>query len=887
MSSPHPPYSHPGPSSYYSSPPPPSQFQYGPGPGPAPYYQYQVPPMNGHAVPIHQPTSPTRINGAGRGRFQTHRGGPPNYQHMPPIPHHHTLHPPAPMHSPPISPVSPYTHAQKYPQHAHHVPYSPPYAPQQNGPFVPAWPGQSLSPLPKQLSMLPPVLPPQSAHSQPEEPSRPPLSTDPPNGSQFAFSPTSQPSPQLSTPALEESSPSPSTHSELSAPPRTGSTRSSYVIWSRRPGDPSRAPGLIISSRAYPPEDIVQKAQELQSPPASPKVLRTIRLPQQTVSVVDDAIVMPYSVEESSQHSGVPSSSATETTPAGSIAADTPVPGSPLSSTTSVSISGMSPVDESVKNSLATEAVGDTKAPVELPPAESPAPSPVKPSVTLPSSEATPAAVPASPVAAHSPAAAPSPATAPSSPVPPPAQSAPAPAPVKKSWASLLQSSDGAASSSKSRLPVSAVVGFSIPADSAAGAQASAASPHRQELSGLLNSTPAAAAVPQRLRPRGLVNTGNMCFANAVLQILVYCPPFHKLFSELRKYLSSPAGAQRVGAQATPLVDATMQFLKEFLPEPAEGSDSRGKGKEREEDFDELDSFIPTYVYDAMKEKKRFANMIGGHQEDAEEFLGFFLDTLEEELLSLANSLSSRAPTAPEREEPQKDEGWHEVGKKNKAVLTRMIKTTESPITRIFGGKFRSTLRAPRQRDSVIVEDWRSLRLDIQRDQVNSIHDALKHISDPQPVQITSPTQPGAVIEASQQALIEALPPVLVLHLKRFLYDTTIGDVVKVGKQVTFTPELDIAPDLLAPTRRTAHPVKYQLFAVLNHHGLSASGGHYTLDVLHPNRGLSERPRPGWIRIDDELVSDIRNEDVFGGSETSDRCAYLLFYRRVGGWGPR
>lgn len=35
-------------------------------------------------------------------------------------------------------------------------------------------------------------------------------------------------------------------------------------------------------------------------------------------------------------------------------------------------------------------------------------------------------------------------------------------------------------------------------------------------------------------------------------------------------------------------------------------------------------------------------------------------------------------------------------------------------MTRIFGGKFRSTLRVPGQRDSVVAEDWRSLKLDIQ-----------------------------------------------------------------------------------------------------------------------------------------------------------------------------
>ena len=71
---------------------------------------------------------------------------------------------------------------------------------------------------------------------------------------------------------------------------------------------------------------------------------------------------------------------------------------------------------------------------------------------------------------------------------------------------------------------------------------------------------------------------------------------------------------------------------------------------------------------------------------------------------------------------------------------------------------------------------------------------------------------------------------------------------------------------------------------MLYHHGTSAAGGHYTLDVLHPNRNAdaNAKPREGWIRIDDELVSDLRTEDVFG----KDRdCAYLLFYRRIGGSG--
>lgn len=102
-----------------------------------------------------------------------------------------------------------------------------------------------------------------------------------------------------------------------------------------------------------------------------------------------------------------------------------------------------------------------------------------------------------------------------------------------------------------------------------------------------------------------------MCFANAVLQVLVYCPPFYRLFTELGKYLTGPVvGSQSEGSKATPLVDAIILFLKEFSVKEAEKKDSKSKGKEREEDFDDLDSFIPTYVYDVMKEKKRFASMV-------------------------------------------------------------------------------------------------------------------------------------------------------------------------------------------------------------------------------------------------------------------------------------
>ena len=72
---------------------------------------------------------------------------------------------------------------------------------------------------------------------------------------------------------------------------------------------------------------------------------------------------------------------------------------------------------------------------------------------------------------------------------------------------------------------------------------------------------------------------------------------------------------------------------------------------------------------------------------------------------------------------------------------------------------------------------------------------------------------------------------------------------------------------------------------MLYHHGVSAGGRHYTLDVLHLNRdggawgSGNKTSGEAWLHIDDETVSAVRHEDVFRGHDddrADDRCAYLL-----------
>ena len=213
------------------------------------------------------------------------------------------------------------------------------------------------------------------------------------------------------------------------------------------------------------------------------------------------------------------------------------------------------------------------------------------------------------------------------------------------------------------------------------------------------------------------------------------------------------------------------------------------------------------------------------------------------------------------------DSGWLEVGPKQKAAVTRSSgsTTTESPINKIFGGKLRSELRVPGMKNSVTLEPYQPLQLDIGAAHVSNILDALKGLTRPETLHgdFNSPRGPGST--ATKQVTIETLPQVLILHLKRFQYDNA-GGTQKIWKKVGYPLDLEIPKEVFPQHKRgglLAHGglPKYRLTGVVYHHGKNASGGHYTVDV---------RRQDGreWIRIDDTVIRRIRSEDVAeGGSE--------------------
>ncbi|KAI0262852.1 hypothetical protein BGY98DRAFT_940353, partial [Russula aff. rugulosa BPL654] len=253
-----------------------------------------------------------------------------------------------------------------------------------------------------------------------------------------------------------------------------------------------------------------------------------------------------------------------------------------------------------------------------------------------------------------------------------------------------------------------------------------------------------------------------------------------------------------------------------------------------------------------MKEKRQLIPLLDGQQQDAEEFLCLYLDALDEELpTALPRHQSVSSALDIEKTEAS------QAGQADSEVVSQFDRVTHDAYIR---GKFRSPVRAPNQPDPVS-ENWRSLHLDIQPDSVLTVEDALMRVFQ------SKSTDDGAsgLRDASQQMFISAFPPILVLHLNRVRYDAAAGGLIKIGKSIQFGPDLEIPLDIMVPNNAqppSEPPPHYKLYGVLYHHGESAGNGHYTIDILHPN-GDGDTGED-WLHIDDEAVTRMGHEDVFG-----------------------
>ncbi|XP_055823145.1 ubiquitin carboxyl-terminal hydrolase 15 [Solanum dulcamara] len=270
------------------------------------------------------------------------------------------------------------------------------------------------------------------------------------------------------------------------------------------------------------------------------------------------------------------------------------------------------------------------------------------------------------------------------------------------------------------------------------------------------------------LLPRGLINCGNSCYANAVLQCLMCTKP---LTIYLLHRSHSRAYCRRDWCLVCELEQHVMMLRESGGP------------------------LSPNRI---LLHMRSINGQIGnGSQEDAHEFLRFLVASMQSICLEA-------------------------LGGEN-AVDPRLQQTTF--IQHTFGGRLRSKVKCLRcHHESACYENILDLSLEIFG-WVESLEDALTQFTSPEDLDGENMYRCGrcaCYVRAQKQLSIQEAPNILTIVLKRFQE----GSYGKINKCITFPDMLDMIPFM---TGTDDIPPLYMLYAVVVHlDTLNASfSGHY------------------------------------------------------------
>lgn len=329
----------------------------------------------------------------------------------------------------------------------------------------------------------------------------------------------------------------------------------------------------------------------------------------------------------------------------------------------------------------------------------------------------------------------------------------------------------------------------------------------------------------------GLWNIGNTCFMNSVIQCLSHT-------RELTNYLRKEPTTERGTSKDHKILAEYTKLIKDMW-----------SGNTR--------SVNPSELKYAFSSKHRMYS--GSAQQDAQEFLRFFIDSLHCGL----NTCVKREPMPKEIEDD-------DLPNRNKSAMMWdwYSRVENSVIKDLFVGMLRSTLRCSACNNASVTFDpfWdlslplpstnsRGKLLDCMDEFVREeVMDGLDQVYC---------SKCKARRKCTKSMAIERFPKYLVIHLKRFS-ETRWSKLTNVIEFPTGERELNLQQ---YASEDHQGPVNYSLYGISNHMG-STAGGHYIAVCKHP---ISKE----WNEFNDNFVSETSERSLVTSS------AYVLFYERA------
>ncbi|XP_061394185.1 ubiquitin carboxyl-terminal hydrolase 46-like [Musca vetustissima] len=378
----------------------------------------------------------------------------------------------------------------------------------------------------------------------------------------------------------------------------------------------------------------------------------------------------------------------------------------------------------------------------------------------------------------------------------------------------------------------------------------------------------------------GLVNFGNTCYSNSVLQALYFCKPFRDKVLEYKAKNKRPK-------------ETLLSCLADLFYNIATQKKKVG-------------SIAPKkFIARLRKEKEEFDNYM---QQDAHEFLNFLINHINEIILAERNASkngSGGGGTATSGTAATKSSSTtststtvsnsstngtcsNSTGSINGIGIGISDATTPTQggggnpanseptwVHEIFQGTLTSETRCLNC-ETVSSKDEHFFDLQVDVDQNTSITHCLRCFSNTETLCSDNKFKCDnccSYQEAQKRMRVKKLPMILALHLKRFKYMEQFNRHIKVSHRVVFPLELRLfntSDDAVNPDRL------YDLMAVVIHCGSGPNRGHYISIVK--SHGL-------WLLFDDDMVDKIEAstiEDFYGLTsdiQKSSETGYILFYQ--------
>lgn len=343
----------------------------------------------------------------------------------------------------------------------------------------------------------------------------------------------------------------------------------------------------------------------------------------------------------------------------------------------------------------------------------------------------------------------------------------------------------------------------------------------------------------------GLKNLGNTCFMNAGLQCLSHIEPLAAYF----------------------LNEDFVHEINTTSPLTSQGEVARA--------FADLQKALwqsEAGVHNPKALRQRLAEVAphlfeGDEQQDVQEFLAFCLDGLHEDLNRVI-----RKPRSMTEEEEQEDERLAEQeGAEGAAALAwlRHLEQAKSFLVDLLQGQLRSSLTCSQcGYTSQRFDPFLYLSLPIAKTMSQVVDAIAKYL---EVEELTGDEQwyckrCDTKVDAKKKIDLWKLPPVLVLHLKRFEYDMISKKFEKTENRLSMKLSLLDLTEFCSSSQRDG--ATYNVVCVANHSGAFGSG-HYTATCRVGGVG------PGtWYHFNDEVVTP------FTGRNVVTRETYVIFLMR-------